>query len=261
MNTGPREWDAQTYDRVSDPQYEWGARGARPARPARATRPCSTPAAAAGASRRSCSSGCREGRVIGVDGSESMVEKARERARRPGRLPGRRPRRARARRAGRRDLLERDLPLDPRPRRLFAPPARRAQAGRPAGRAVRGQRATSPSTRGRSSRSQPGPSSPTTSQGLEMMWNFAAGRRRPRSACARPASTDVRAAGSRTSRCSRTTRYDFTTTVDAGAAPRAPARGAAPALRRGRAASVEPTDPLRPERTPDRLPTMERRRE
>ena len=24
MNTGPREWDAQTYDRVSDPQYEWG---------------------------------------------------------------------------------------------------------------------------------------------------------------------------------------------------------------------------------------------
>ncbi|MFL5906291.1 MAG: class I SAM-dependent methyltransferase [Solirubrobacterales bacterium] len=24
MNTGPIEWDAQTYDRVSDPQYEWG---------------------------------------------------------------------------------------------------------------------------------------------------------------------------------------------------------------------------------------------
>ena len=24
MNTGPREWDAQTYDRVSDPQYHWG---------------------------------------------------------------------------------------------------------------------------------------------------------------------------------------------------------------------------------------------
>ena len=24
MNTGPTEWDAQTYDRVSDPQYEWG---------------------------------------------------------------------------------------------------------------------------------------------------------------------------------------------------------------------------------------------
>ena len=24
MNTGPREWDAQTYDRVSDPQYKWG---------------------------------------------------------------------------------------------------------------------------------------------------------------------------------------------------------------------------------------------
>ena len=24
MNTGPREWDAQTYDRVSEPQYQWG---------------------------------------------------------------------------------------------------------------------------------------------------------------------------------------------------------------------------------------------
>jgi trans-aconitate 2-methyltransferase len=24
MNTGPTDWDAQTYDRVSDPQYEWG---------------------------------------------------------------------------------------------------------------------------------------------------------------------------------------------------------------------------------------------
>ena len=24
MNSGPREWDAQTYDQISDPQYEWG---------------------------------------------------------------------------------------------------------------------------------------------------------------------------------------------------------------------------------------------
>jgi trans-aconitate 2-methyltransferase len=24
MNTGPREWDAETYDRISEPQYEWG---------------------------------------------------------------------------------------------------------------------------------------------------------------------------------------------------------------------------------------------
>ena len=24
MNTGPREWDAETYDAVSDPQFEWG---------------------------------------------------------------------------------------------------------------------------------------------------------------------------------------------------------------------------------------------
>jgi trans-aconitate 2-methyltransferase len=24
MNTGPKEWDARMYDRVSDPQFEWG---------------------------------------------------------------------------------------------------------------------------------------------------------------------------------------------------------------------------------------------
>ena len=24
MNTGPKDWDAETYDRVSDPQFEWG---------------------------------------------------------------------------------------------------------------------------------------------------------------------------------------------------------------------------------------------
>jgi trans-aconitate 2-methyltransferase len=24
MNTGAREWDAQTYDEVSDPQFNWG---------------------------------------------------------------------------------------------------------------------------------------------------------------------------------------------------------------------------------------------
>jgi trans-aconitate methyltransferase len=24
INTGPREWDAETYDAVSDPQFEWG---------------------------------------------------------------------------------------------------------------------------------------------------------------------------------------------------------------------------------------------
>ena len=24
MNSGPREWDAETYDAVSDPQFNWG---------------------------------------------------------------------------------------------------------------------------------------------------------------------------------------------------------------------------------------------
>ena len=51
-------------------------------------------------------------------------------------------RRARARRAGRRRLLQRRLPLDPRPRRPLPPPARGAAPGRAARRPVRrrGQR-------------------------------------------------------------------------------------------------------------------------
>ncbi len=24
MNSGPREWDAETYDAISDPQFSWG---------------------------------------------------------------------------------------------------------------------------------------------------------------------------------------------------------------------------------------------
>ena len=24
MNSGPREWDAKTYDQISEPQFQWG---------------------------------------------------------------------------------------------------------------------------------------------------------------------------------------------------------------------------------------------
>jgi trans-aconitate 2-methyltransferase len=78
INTGPREWDAETYDAVSDPQFEWGMevlerldlRG----------------------EERVLDAGCGSGRVIAellkripdgqliaVDGSEAMIAKARER--------------------------------------------------------------------------------------------------------------------------------------------------------------------------------------
>jgi trans-aconitate 2-methyltransferase len=77
MNTGPREWDADTYDRVSDPQYEWGMevldrlelRGDEVALDAG----CGSGRVTAGLIER-----LPRGRVIAVDGSQAMVDKARE---------------------------------------------------------------------------------------------------------------------------------------------------------------------------------------
>jgi trans-aconitate 2-methyltransferase len=78
MNTGPREWDAQTYDRVSDPQFEWGLEVLERLDPA--------------AGETVIDAGCGSGRVsekllerltggrlIGVDGSEEMIKVAGER--------------------------------------------------------------------------------------------------------------------------------------------------------------------------------------
>ena len=78
MNTGAREWDAETYDAVSDPQFEWGMevlerlelRGDEVAVDAG----CGSGRVTAELAER-----LPRGRVIAVDGSEAMVEKARER--------------------------------------------------------------------------------------------------------------------------------------------------------------------------------------
>ncbi len=77
MNTGPREWDAQTYDRVSDPQYQWGLEvldrlelnGDE-----------SVMDAGCGSGRVTAKllEKLPNGRVLCVDASESMIEKARE---------------------------------------------------------------------------------------------------------------------------------------------------------------------------------------
>ena len=77
MNTGPREWDAQTYDKVSDPQYSWGLEvldrlelnGDE-----------SVMDAGCGSGRVTAKLLERlpEGHVLCVDASESMIEKARE---------------------------------------------------------------------------------------------------------------------------------------------------------------------------------------
>jgi trans-aconitate 2-methyltransferase len=77
MNTGPREWDAKTYDRVSDPQYQWGLEVLE--------------RLDLNGDERVMDAGCGSGRVTAhllerlpdgsvlcVDASESMIEQARE---------------------------------------------------------------------------------------------------------------------------------------------------------------------------------------
>ncbi len=78
MNTGAREWDAETYDAVSDPQFEWGMevlerlelRGDEIAVDAG----CGSGRVTAELVER-----LPGGRVVAVDGSEAMVTKARGR--------------------------------------------------------------------------------------------------------------------------------------------------------------------------------------
>ncbi len=78
INTSPREWDADTYDAVSDPQFEWGTEvlGRLELR----------------GDESALDAGCGSGKVteklldrlpggtlLAVDGSEAMIEKAKER--------------------------------------------------------------------------------------------------------------------------------------------------------------------------------------
>jgi len=77
MNSGPREWDAQTYDQISDPQYQWGLEVLDRLDP--------------GADEAIIDAGCGsgrvteklleripDGRVVGVDGSAEMIKVAAE---------------------------------------------------------------------------------------------------------------------------------------------------------------------------------------
>jgi trans-aconitate 2-methyltransferase len=78
MNTGPREWDAKTYDAISDPQFNWGMEVL-----GRLELSGDETVLDAG-----CGSGrvteellkrLPSGRMIAVDGSEAMIAEARER--------------------------------------------------------------------------------------------------------------------------------------------------------------------------------------
>jgi trans-aconitate 2-methyltransferase len=78
MNTGPREWDAKTYDAISDPQFSWGMEVLGRLE--------------LGGDESALDAGCGSGRVteelikrlpsgrmIAVDGSEAMIVEARQR--------------------------------------------------------------------------------------------------------------------------------------------------------------------------------------
>lgn len=78
MNSGPREWDADTYDAVSDPQFSWGVEVLERLE---LSGDESVVDAGCGSGRVTAELAKRVpgGSVIAVDGSEAMIAKAKER--------------------------------------------------------------------------------------------------------------------------------------------------------------------------------------
>jgi trans-aconitate 2-methyltransferase len=80
MNTGAREWDAETYDAVSDPQFEWGAEVLERLE-LRGDEVAVDAGCGSGRVTEQLVERLPAGRVIAVDGSAAMVAKAEERLR------------------------------------------------------------------------------------------------------------------------------------------------------------------------------------
>lgn len=78
MNTGAREWDAETYDAVSDPQFEWGMEVLERLE-LRGDEVAVDAGCGSGRVTEQLLARLPRGRVIAVDGSAAMVEKAKER--------------------------------------------------------------------------------------------------------------------------------------------------------------------------------------
>ena len=78
MNTGAREWDAETYDAVSDPQFEWGIEVLERLQ-LRGDEVAVDAGCGSGRVTEQLAERLPNGRVIAVDGSAAMVEKANER--------------------------------------------------------------------------------------------------------------------------------------------------------------------------------------
>jgi len=78
MNTGPREWDADTYDAISDPQFTWGTEVlARLA--LRGDESVIDAGCGSGKVTEKLLERLPDGRLLAVDGSEAMIAKAKER--------------------------------------------------------------------------------------------------------------------------------------------------------------------------------------
>lgn len=78
MNSSAREWDAETYDAVSDPQFEWGMEVLKRLE-LRGDEVVIDAGCGSGRVTAELAKRLRRGRVIAVDGSEAMIAKARER--------------------------------------------------------------------------------------------------------------------------------------------------------------------------------------
>lgn len=78
MNTGPREWDAETYDAVSDPQFAWGMEVLERLE-LRGDESAVDAGCGSGRVTEQLLERLPGGRMIAVDGSEAMIAKAKER--------------------------------------------------------------------------------------------------------------------------------------------------------------------------------------
>lgn len=78
MNSGPREWDAETYDSVSDPQFQWGMEVLERLQ-LRGDEAALDAGCGSGRVSEQLLARLPEGSLLAVDGSEGMITKARER--------------------------------------------------------------------------------------------------------------------------------------------------------------------------------------
>jgi trans-aconitate 2-methyltransferase len=78
INTGPREWDAETYDAISDPQFQWGMEVLERLE-MRGDEAVLDAGCGSGRVTEQLAKKVPEGSVVAVDGSEAMIAKAHER--------------------------------------------------------------------------------------------------------------------------------------------------------------------------------------